>query len=643
MQYENVLCTFLGVVHEYFGNLKLNLLKVYMKYLSLLVLMVLMSAEIVAQQTPRVEPPFWWTDMKIKDLQLMVHADGIASTSPRVRHHGVELLKLHKTGNPDYLFLDLRITDEARPGIMRIDFDRDEDVQYVYHFNLKERIQGSSERAGFGPEDIILLAMPDRYANGDPANDDMPGMLEKADRSNPDGRHGGDLSGISENLEYIEDMGYTAIWLNPVLENNNPQYSYHGYAITDFYKIDPRFGTNDDYTEFIQSCHKHGLKVIMDMVFNHCGYGHWWMENLPEEDWIHQWPEFTRSNFRAPVNSDPHASTIDKKKMQEGWFDTNMPDLNQENDLLANYLIQNSIWWVELAGLDGIRMDTYPYSNQAFMQKWMKRILLEYPDFNIIGETWLQKEAITAYYAASENERFGYNSFVPNVTDFPLHYAVEKAFHEEESWTEGLARLYYVLAQDFLYDNPYENVIFPDNHDLNRYFTVMEEDMDKYKMGLIYYYTTRGIPVIYYGTDILMTGWEHDGHGHIRQDFPGGWKGDTVNAFSGEGLRKEQSDAQQFVKHLQNWRKNSEAVHKGELRHFIPENGIYVYFRIHEDETLMVVLNNNGTETEMPALDRFDEYLLGRRKAFEVTKQNHFANLANIIIPPKSALIFEIE
>jgi glycosidase len=611
--------------------------------LSIILILSLLIPGLSAQDAVKVEPPFWWTGMEVEEVQLMVHADGIAHTAPRIRHRGVELKSVGTTDNPDYLFLNLFISSDAQAGSLRIDFDRDEDIRYSYEFELKEREQGSAERVGFGPEDIILLAMPDRYANGDPDNDNIPGMLEKANRANPDGRHGGDLKGIMENLDYIDEMGFTAIWLNPVLENNNPEYSYHGYAITDFYTVDPRFGSNNDYKKLVDVCHERGIKVIMDMVFNHCGHGHWWMDNLPAEDWIHQWPEFTRSNFRAPVNSDPHASEYDIKKMQEGWFDTNMPDLNQENEFLANYLVQNSIWWIEYAGLDGIRMDTYPYSNQAFMQRWMKRILLEYPHFNIIGETWLQKEAITAYYAASESERFGYNSYVPSLTDFPLHYAVDKAFHEEESWTEGMARLYYVLAQDFLYDNPYSNVIFPDNHDLDRYFTVMKEDMDKYKMGLVYYYTTRGIPVIYYGTEILMTGLEHDGHGYIREDFPGGWKGDTVNAFKAKGLRKEQMEAQAFVKKLQNWRNNSRAVHQGKLIHYIPEDGVYVFFRISDVENIMVVMNNNAEETVMPELARFEECLNGKRKAFEVTGQNHVADISGIRLPAKSALIYEIE
>lgn len=612
-----------------------------MQALRILIFFLLISNYATTQEKPLVEPPFWWTGMETLTLQLMVHADNIAYTAPWIRSADVKLLKVNKTENPNYLFLDLLISEDARPGRIRIDFERDEDLRYSYDFELKSRKKGSAERQGFGPDDVILLAMPDRFSNGNPDNDDMPGMLETSDRSNPDGRHGGDLKGISDHLEYIDDMGFTAIWINPLLENNNPKYSYHGYAITDFYKLDPRYGTNEEYVKFVKDCHKKNIRVIMDMVFNHCGGGHWWMEDLPAEDWVHQWPEFTRSNFRAPVNSDPHAAEFDKIKMQNGWFDTNMPDLNQNNEFLANYLVQNSIWWVEFAGLDGIRMDTYPYSDQEFMSRWVERILFEYPNFNIVGEAWLQKEAITAYYAGSESERFGYSTNLPSVTDFPLHYALDKSFHEKESWTEGMARLYYVLAQDFLYDNPYYNVTFADNHDLTRYYTVMGEDLDKYKMGLVFLMTTRGVPMVYYGTEVLMTGEEHHGHGHIREDFPGGWPGDSINAFSGEGLNENQKDAQAFLQQLQNWRKENEAVHKGKLLHFVPEDGVYVYFRLLEDEAVMVVMNNDTLHKKMPALERFDECLMGRREAFDVLTNSDVEDLQEIMLAPKSARIFE--
>jgi glycosidase len=605
-------------------------------------LLCMLNGQVYSQETPLIEPPFWWTNMAVADLQLMVHADGIASCMPMLAYPGVTLEKVSKTGNRDYLFLDLHISPDAPSGTVRIDFLRDEDVRYFYEYELKDRVEGSAFRKGFGPEDVILLAMPDRFSNGNDENDNMPGMLEQADRNNPDGRHGGDLEGIANHLDYIDAMGFTAIWINPLLENNNPKYSYHGYAITDFYQLDPRYGTNEEYVAFVKECHNKDIRVIMDMVFNHCGYGHWWMKNLPSEDWIHQWPEFTRSNFRAPVNSDPHAAEYDIIKMQNGWFDTNMPDLNQKNEFLANYLIQNSIWWVEYAGLDGIRMDTYPYSDQAFMARWVARMLQEYPNFNILGETWLQKEAITAYYAGSESEKFGYNSNLTSVTDFPLHYALDQSLNESESWTEGMARLYYVLAQDFLFDDPNTNVIFADNHDLTRFYTVMGEDMDKYKMGMLFLMTTRGTPMVYYGTEVLMTGEEHMGHGYIREDFPGGWPDDSVNAFTGIGLTEEQLEAQAFLKKLQNWRKDKPVVYDGALKHFIPEDGIYVYFRILEDETVMVILNNNDVSKNMPSLERFDECLKGRRQAVEVMSESELEDLQLLSIPPKSALIFEI-
>ena len=614
-----------------------------MKHLRCLILLLLISNTVFSQNSPKVEPPFWWTGMMEKEVQLLVHAKGISFCSPRLIYPGVELIRVNKVDNPDYLFLDLRITEKAESGTFRIDFDRDENVQYSYEYQLLQRETGSAEREGFGPEDVIYLIMPDRFANGDPYNDDHPGMTEKADRSNHDGRHGGDIAGISTQLQYIRDLGVTALWLNPVLENNNPKYSYHGYAITDFYKVDARIGTNEEYLHLVNKCHKNDIKMIMDMVFNHCGHGHWWMESLPSEDWVHQWPEFTRSNFRAPVISDPYATDYDKVKMQNGWFDTNMPDLNQQNEYLANYLIQNSIWWVEFARLDGIRMDTYPYSDQAFMKRWMKRMQYEYPEFNILGETWLQKEAITSYYAGSDNERYGYNSYVPNVTDFPVHYAIEKAFHEEESWTEGMARLYYVLAQDFLYDNPNNNVVFADNHDLSRFYSVMKHDLRKFKMGMAFTLTTRGIPMIYYGTEILMEGEEPWGHGFIRQDFPGGWNNDSINAFTGAGLNDEQVEASEYVKNLLHWRKTSKASQIGKLTHFIPEEGVYVYFRIHEDEIIMVVLNNNEDEMKMPDLERFDECLLGKRKAYDIINNEKVSDVQNVLLEPKSVRILDIK
>ncbi len=487
---------------------------------------------------PKIEPPFWWTGMADSTLQLMVYADGIAETTVITDSPGIRIEKVRRAGNPNYLFIDLVISPTAKPGGHQLIFEYQREVLLTYEYELKVRRPGSKERKGFGKNDVIYLIMPDRFSDGDTSNNNLEAMLEKTDRSNPDGRHGGDLQGIREQLDYLSRLGITAIWLNPVLENNMPAYSYHGYAITDFYRVDPRFGGNEEYLAFIDDCHKLGIKVIKDMVFNHCGDRHWWMQDMPMDDWIHQFPEYTRSNFRAETVMDPYASDFDRKRMQTGWFDSHMPDLNQQNEILAQYLIQNSIWWIEYAGLDGIRMDTYPYSYKDFMAKWMQRVRLEYPNFSVVGETWLQKEVHTAYWQDRSPVAGEYASHLDFVTDFPLHYALRDAFTQEEGWTTGLARIYYVLSQDLAYPDAFSNVIFADNHDLTRFYTSIGEDINKYRMAMAILLTTRGIPMIYYGTELQMTGEEHKGHGFIREDFPfGRWPlavGSQQSAVSGQ-------------------------------------------------------------------------------------------------------------
>jgi glycosidase len=441
----------------------------------------------------------------------------------------------------------------------------------------------------------------------------------------------------------IANSGFTAVWLNPFLENNQPAFSYHGYAISDFYKTDPRYGTNDLFVKLVDDAHAKGLKIIMDMIFNHCGSGHWFYKDLPSEDWIHQHKEFTRSNFRAPTVSDPYASKADQEQMVTGWFDKNMPDLNQKNPILATYLIQNSIWWIEFAGLDGIRVDTQPYPYKEFMAEWSKAVMVEYPDFNIVGEAWLQKIPITAYFQKGANNKDGYNSYMPSVTDFPMYNAISEAFNEKEGWSAGMAKLYYVLAQDFAYPNPGNLVIFPDNHDLSRYYETLGKDIRKYKMGLAYLLTTRGIPQIYYGTEILMDGKEQEGHGFIRKDFPGGWQGDTKNAFRADGRTDEQNDAYNFLTTLLNWRKNNEIIHSGKLMHFLPEDGIYVVFRYNDTGAVMLVLNNNEADDKDLQMARFNEILKNYSAGKEIISNTKITNLSVLKVPAKSAMIIELE
>ena len=402
--------------------------------------------------------------------------------------------------------------------------------------------------------------MPDRFANGDYSNDSFDDMLQSGiNRGKMFFRHGGDLQGIIDHLDYLKELGVTALWLNPVLENDQPYASYHGYAITDHYNIDRRFGDNELYKTFVEKCHEKGIKVIMDIIFNHCGHEHWLIKDLPAEDWVHQWPEFTRSNFRASVINDPYASKTDTKKLLEGWFDYSMPDLNQQNERLANYLIQNTIWWVEYSGQDAYRIDTWFFPDQDFLSRWAKRMQQEFPRLGMYGETWAQMMSVQASFAEDSGLTDEYNSHLPGITDFQLNFAIEEALTQKQSWTGGAARLYYTLAQDYLYEDPLRNVIFLDNHDKSRFFSTIGEDIDKYKSGMAFLLTMRGIPSIYYGTELLFAAIS-DPDGKVRQDFPGGWKEDKINKFNVSGRTAAEKDAFEYVKKLANYRKNTPAL-----------------------------------------------------------------------------------
>ncbi len=590
----------------------------------------------------RVDPPYWWTGMKNHHLQLMVHGNRIAETTPVVNYPGVKLEKIIHTQSSNYLFLNLIIDETTKPGTLTINFIKEKKQIVSMPYELKQRDQSLGNHEGFDASDVIYLLMPDRFANGDTTNDDVTGMLEKADRTNPNGRHGGDIKGIENHLDYLTGLGATAVWINPLLENNMPAYSYHGYAMTDFYKVDPRFGSNSDYKNLIRKAHQKGLKVIQDMVFNHCGTNYFWKGDLPTKDWYNQWPEFTRSNYRGGVVTDPHASKSDEHKMVAGWFDTSMADLNQDNELVANYLIQNSIWWIESTGLDGIRQDTYPYPYKDFMAKWMQRILEEYPHFNVVGEAWLSYPVSVAYWMENDRNFDGYHSYLTNVFDFPLMYAISKAFNEPEGWSTGTAELYEIISQDFVYSHPENLVLFADNHDGDRFFSKMGEDLKRFKLAMAFLMTTRGIPQIYYGTEILMTGLEHNGHGDIRKDFPGGWPGDTLNAFIAEGRTKKQNEAFYYLKTLMNWRKNKKVIHTGKLTHYIPQDGVYVYFRYNNTKSVMVLLNNTEEDKTIDC-SRFSENLSGYTKGRTVIKQRIIDNLNTITVPAKSPLIIELE
>ena len=590
----------------------------------------------------RIEPTNWWVGMHSPEVQLIIYGTNITSADVSINYDGVTVKQVHRVKNHNYLFIDLLISENSQPGIVPIQFLKDGIEFYTHEYHLLSRDKNSIERKGFDSGDAMYLIMPDRFANGNPENDDIDGMLEKANRKEPYGRHGGDLQGILEHLDYIQEMGYTAIWLNPVMENNQDRSSYHGYAITDFYQIDARLGTNTEFKKLTQECNKRGIKMIMDMVFNHCGNNHWWMDDLPMHNWINQWEEFTRSNYRLSTISDPYVSKSDKALSVKGWFDTTMPDLNLENELMLNYLIQNSIWWIEYAGLEGIRMDTYPYPDKNGMATWAQRIMSEYPNFNIVGESWITEPSKLCYWQKDFPNKDGYNSHLPSLMDFPMQDAIKNAFNEEDGWNTGLSRLYNTLADDHLYPNPMNMVVFPDNHDEGRILHALQNDTAKLKMALTFSATTRGILQIYYGTELLMNGNGLDGHAKIRLDFPGGWEGDTINAFVKEDRTADQNKIFNHLKKLLNYRKNSVALKYGKTLHFIPLDGIYVYFRYTNNQTVMVILNNNAKGSKKVDMSRYKEILADSKKGTNIMTGRKIKDLSTININAKSAIIIEL-
>jgi len=586
----------------------------------------------------RVEPPFWWTGFKNPSLQLMVYGERISETKPELSYEGVQLVSATSVENPNYLFLDLRLSPTVKPGKFEILFKQNGKTIVSSTYELKARENGSAKRIGFNSSDVMYLIMPDRFANGDSTNDSKADELEKANRNDPNGRHGGDLKGIQDHLDYIRDNGYTALWVNPVLENNMPHVSYHGYSTTDFYKVDSRFGTNADYQLLSAEAKKRGIKMVMDMIFNHIGLSHWWMKDMPMKDWLNGYPDYFITNHKKATVQDPYGSVSDAREFTDGWFVPSMPDLNQRNPYLANYLIQNSIWWIEYVGLDGIRMDTYPYPDRQMMANWTQKVMEEYPNFNIVGEEWNTNPAAVAFWQRGKINPNGYTSYLPSLMDFPIQNALVKSM--TEGW--GFNHLYETLALDYLYPKANNLVIFAENHDTERYCSAIGGDIPKLKAAMTFLMTTRGIPQVYYGEEILMKGFKRDGDGLLRKDFPGGWQGDQINGFKGTGLTADQLDFQDFMKKLVNWRKMKTVIHNGLLKHYYPMDNFYVYFRYNDQESVMVILNTN-TEDKTLKTGRFAESLQGFTSAKEALSGNTIKDLNNIVIPAKTSMILELK
>ena len=593
-------------------------------------------------QFDRIEPPFWWAGMKNISLELLFYNKNvdISAYVASINYQGVSLKATGKVSNPHYLFLTLEISPDAQAGMIPIQFSQGK-KKFTINYELKTRDTATDRIQGFNSSDVVYLIMPDRFANGDVKNDTLPTMMEGTHRDKPEGRHGGDIKGISDHLDYINDLGVTAIWLNPILENNQPYSSYHGYAITDLYKVDSRFGSNENYVAFIKKSQRMGLKVIQDMVMNHIGHHHWLVKDLPEKNWIHQFPKFTRSNYQGTVVSDPYQSNYDANLISNGWFDTSMPDVNQKDPRFGRYLIQNTLWLIEYAGIDGIRMDTYPYPDKEFMAQWVTSVMEEYPRFNIVGEVWFDNIANTAYWQKGSVNKDGYQSTLPSLTDFPLCFAIPKSLNEKSGWDTGMRKLYNVLCQDFVYPNPEQNLIFLDNHDMSRIFLSLEKDVKKLKMALAFLLTTRGIPQLYYGTELLMDG---DGgyHPNVRKDFPGGWDGDNVNAFRSDGRTAEQNEVFDYLKNLLQWRKTAEVIHHGELTHYVPNDNIYVYFRYNSSKTVMVVLNANA-EDKVVDTNRFVQNVQTFKKGLDIITKREYTNIQSLSVPGMTALVLELQ
>ena len=584
----------------------------------------------------RIEPPFWWVGMENNELQLLVYGPGVGEMEVNIDHQDVSLEKVHKADSKNYLFLDLKINQQSKPGFFSIDFKGPKNKKRSYQYELKAR-EDKPER-GLTHADVVYLITPDRFVNGDETNDVVKGLKEGKNRSFYGGRHGGDLKGIISKLDYMEDLGVTALWLNPVLINDMPEFSYHGYAATDYYLVDPRYGTNEDYKMLSKQLQQKNMKLVMDQVFNHCGSEHWWMKDQPFNDWINNYPDIKITNHAMASISDPYATESDKTGMVNGWFVTQMPDLNHDNPFMANYLIQNSIWWIEYAGLDGIRQDTYPYNKREMMIEWAQRVKAEYPDFYIVGETWVDNEAQESWWSEKASDADGFNSKVA-MTDFPLCNAIHRAFKKDGNIYE----LYRVLSRDFLYYKPENNKIFADNHDMDRIFYTLDGDLDKYKLAMTFLTTTRGKPQIYYGTEILMKG--HQEHGVIREDFPGGWQGDARDAFTQDGRTDEENEAFDHLRKLLNWRKNNKTVIEGELKHYVPYENVYVYSRILDNETVLVILNNNASTVELD-MTRFTEVTTGHNAAKDAISGksfNDFKNIKKMELLPNQGLILEME
>lgn len=559
---------------------------------------IIICQNIWAFDVKKVDPAFWWSGMKNSELQIMLYGDNIASSDVSITAKTATIKEIVKLENRNYLilYLDLSKSEPEKFNILLKQGKKTKTISY----ELKQRKEGSSNRIGFNSSDVLYLIMPDRFANGDESNDVVDGMrCQTVDRNKLDARHGGDIKGIENSLDYLQDLGVTAVWLNPIQENDMTNGSYHGYAITDYYNVDRRFGSNDDFVRMVDKAHNKGLKIVMDMIFNHCGDEHIFFTDKPSKDWFNFQENYVQTSFKTAPQFDPYTSKYDFEKAVDGWFVEPMPDLNHRNRHVARYLIQSSIWWIEHAGIDGIRQDTHPYADFDMMAQWCKEINEEYPDFNIVGETWLNSNVGVSFWQKDSKLAHPRNSNLRSVMDFPLMSIIGSAFDEETNeWDKGLARIHDYLSQDIIYADPQNLLTFLDNHDTDRFYKneTQTANLNRYRQALTFLLTTRGIPELYYGTEIQMHGNKSTGDGAIRQNFPGGWPQDERSAFNREERTDRENEVFNFTRKLLNWRKGNDVIAKGSYKHFSIQDQIYVYERKLGERSIVVIFNGADSD-----------------------------------------------
>lgn len=612
---------------RYFLNFKFVFFAFY------LTLLTKMNAQI-----QKIEPPFWWADMKNTELQIMLYGNKIANFSVE---SDLPITNITKTENPNYLFLTVDTKNKSE-GNYKITLINQKRKLKTINYELKKRRDKSALRKGFDSSDVIYLLMPDRFANGDTNNDSHKSLNEKANRNLPGGRHGGDIQGIIKQLDYIKSLGATAIWSTPMCEDNDETYSYHTYGQSDVYNIDARYGSNEEYKQLSEEMHKRGMKLIKDYVTNHWGWKHWMINDLPTYNWIHQFPGYAQSNYRMSTQMDKNTSEIDKKYCVDGWFVQSMPDLNQSNPLVLKYLTQNAIWWIEYADLDGLRVDTYSYNDKEGIAKWTKAIMNEYPNFNIIGEVWLHDQAQISYWQKDSpiSAIQSYNTHLPSVMDFTLHDAIGEAFRATPSWDKGMIQVYDNFVNDFLYKDINNVLIFAENHDTSR-INEIYQNVEDYKLIMTLLATARGIPQLYYGSEIGMRGDKSKGDAYIRQDFPGGWKEDKQNAFNPAERTQQQKEYFDFTAKLFNWRKGKSVIHYGNTKQYLPNNEMYVYFRYNQSESVMVIINQNKEQQNI-VLNRFAESLKGFTKGKDIISGKEFQLEKSLQIAGKTSMVIEL-